>query len=72
MDLCRLCYHMLDLVGFFRWAACIFDEEIKHNTVKVVAETYKWLNKTFTGRNISYKIHLDASCREFGFRLYID
>lgn len=71
-DLCRLCYHMLDLVGFFRWAACVFDEEIKRNTVKVVAETYKWLNETFTGRNIGYLIHLDASRREFGFRLCID
>ena len=54
MDLCQLCYHMLDLVGFFQWAACVFDKEIKCNIMKVVTETYKWLNENFTGRNIGY------------------
>ena len=71
-DLWRLCYHMLDLVGFFQWAACIFDEEIKCNTVRVVTDTYKWLNETFTGRNIGYLIHLDASHSEFGSHFCID
>ena len=30
IDLCQSCYHMLDLVGFFCWAACVFERELNN------------------------------------------
>ena len=70
-DLCRSCYRMLDLVGFFRWAVCIFTRELhsEDDAGRIVAETYEWLDDNFKGKSIGYLIHLDAHHREFGFRL---
>lgn len=67
--LCRFCYGLLDLVGFFRWAACVFDRDIdSQNSPKIVTETYEWLNENFYGENIGYLVHLEAHRLEFGFR----
>ena len=70
-DLCQLCYQMVDLVGFFRWVACVFKRELV-NWIDVVIKTLKWLHKNFTGKSIGYLIHLDAHRKEFGFHLCID
>ena len=72
-DLCRSCYHMLDLVGFFRWAARVFEKELNNpKSGKTVTELYKWFDRNFNGKSIGYLIHLDAHRREFRFRFCID
>ena len=68
--LCRFCYGIVDLIGFFRWAACVFEREIdSQNTPHNITQTYKWLGENFPGKSIGYLIHLEAHHREFGFRL---
>ena len=60
-DLCRLCYGMLDLVGFFRWVHSVFSRELGscrvwHSIIKI----YEWLDYSFEGKNIRYLVHLEA------------
>jgi hypothetical protein len=71
--LCRFSYGLLDLVGFFRWAACVFDRDIVgQNLPKVVTQTYEWLDENFYGENLGYLVHLEAHRQEFGFRLCLE
>ena len=68
--LCRFCYGMADLLGFFRWCACVFDREIdSQNASRFISNSFEWLGKNFTGKGIGYLVHLDAHYREFGFTL---
>ena len=72
-NLCRSCYHMLNLVGFFCWAAHIFERELNNpESGKTVTKLYKWFNRNFNGKSIRYLIHLDTHRREFGFHFCID
>ena len=64
---------MLDLVGFFRWVARVFERELNNlKSGKTVTELYKWFDRNFNGKSIGYLIHLDAHRREFGFHFCID
>ena len=61
---------MVDLLGFFRWCACIFDREIdSQNTLRFISNSFEWLGENFMGKGIGYLVHLDAHYREFGFTL---
>ena len=71
-DLCRLCYGMVDLVGFFRWASSVFSREIASRRVWYsIVEGYKWLDYNFRDKSIGYLVHLEAHRTEFSFQFCI-
>ena len=44
--LCRFCYGMADLLGFFRWCACVFDREIdSQNASRFISNSFEWLGE---------------------------
>ena len=60
-DLCCLCYRMLDLIGFFRWAFFVFSRELARCRVwRSIVDIYEWLDYSFTGKSIGYLVHLEA------------
>ena len=71
-DLCHLCYGMLDLIGFFRWASFVFSRELARCRVwHSIIDIYEWLDYSFVGKSIGYLVHLEAHQTEFSFQFCI-
>ena len=71
-DLCCLCYGMLDLIGFFRWAHSVFSRELSScRAWHSIIALYEWLDYDFQGKSIGYLVHLEAHRAEFGFQFCI-
>ena len=71
-DLCCLCYGMVDLVGFFRWASSVLSRELaNHRVWHSIVKVYDWLDYNFQGTSIGYIIHLEAHQTEFSFQFCI-
>ena len=66
---CQFCYGMADLLGFFRWCACIFDREIdSQNTLRFISNSFEWLGENFTGKGMGYLVQLLANYRDVTMR----